>query len=674
MSILIQAPELGLSSLLQETMLDPRSAGEGTKNITYQWGYLKTPYGFAKLDLTTSWNDKVLHILPFKEFDDYDHLIAVSGTKIREHDAVNAEWDDITQSGLTMSGSLDKPVSYVTIAHDDTAIYIDDDTARTHAYYHVIVCNSVDNIQRWAGRYETDFADLKGGGGYHDGTTHRAIHVGAFQSRLILLSPQEYDSAGSQWIENNQRIRWPVVSKIETWTGTGSGFADLVDTGGINVWAAPLGLGQYIVYQDNSVWSLNYIGGDDVFDPVPIFPSIGLLAPHLFVNYNNVHFFVGSNYNIYAYYGGSVLTDIGAKIQKLFKADIETNYLNRCWMTVDVDGNGLWVFIVASGGTCVTKAYYYNFRNLSWTVRDFAHVWSSTGITAVNLIGAQTYTTGDTYRDALLELSPYDAAETTQTSGDVTKRYGDYICTTTALKSICQDCVLGSWCAGGVEFVSNCAGATFKQDFTVSNVVRVKDGSKFCDATYVRYGTHYYTISDISNLRFVLWPRDTGVAVCNTAVYEVTAGINDISFQVFDPTGTTYRQKLTLVNEEPQLVIGDETGYIYMFSADETQDNNINIPCVHKVPGIDLGQPSIIKRWPGIFLTAKGDTIKISYKIDNGSWTDFTTVTLNTNWSVYNRYINKTGRVLYLDFSSASGGEFYVKEFGILDPAVLENR
>ena len=88
----------------------------------------------------------------------------------------------------------------VAIAHDDTAIYLDDDSGKSNAYYHAVVCDGgLSNIQRWAGRYETDFADLVGAGGYHDGTTHRALQVGAYQSRLILISPQSYSSSSNLW-------------------------------------------------------------------------------------------------------------------------------------------------------------------------------------------------------------------------------------------------------------------------------------------------------------------------------------------------------------------------------------------------------------------------------------------------------------------------------------------
>jgi hypothetical protein len=191
-------PDKGINGMVPVSMLDPRGAAKGSQSIFYEYGLAKTVYGYAKLDLSSGLNsgEKVIGLLPFRELDGYSHVIAVTPSKIYDHDRVNSEWDDKT--GNTQQSNITSPISYVEIAHQSTETYIDDNTSKSAVGYHLVLCDGgLSDIQRWAGRYEADFANLTGGEDYHtdaSGTTHRALQVGAYQSRLILLSPKGYNA------------------------------------------------------------------------------------------------------------------------------------------------------------------------------------------------------------------------------------------------------------------------------------------------------------------------------------------------------------------------------------------------------------------------------------------------------------------------------------------------
>ena len=182
-SLLVQMPDKGINGMVPVSMLDPRAAAKGSQSIFYEYGLVKTPDGYAKLDLATGLNSSshVLAVLPFRELDGYGHVLAVTPGKIYEHDRVNAEWDDKT--GNTSQSNITSPISYVEIAHTASETYYDDDTSKGTVGYHLVICDGgLSDIQRWAGRYETDFANLTGGEDYHtdaSGTTHRALQVGA---------------------------------------------------------------------------------------------------------------------------------------------------------------------------------------------------------------------------------------------------------------------------------------------------------------------------------------------------------------------------------------------------------------------------------------------------------------------------------------------------------------
>ncbi|GAG10097.1 unnamed protein product, partial [marine sediment metagenome] len=172
------------------------------------------------------------------------------------------------------------------------------------------------------------------------------------------------------------------------------------------VWGALLGT-QWIQYQNNSVWSLTHVGGTRVFEPDIEMPDLGLLAPHLLYSKNNVHYFVGNDYNVYAYYGGSNIRSIGKKIHRFLQRDLDPAYAKRCWLCMGAENSRLWLFIVPNGKEYVTEAYAIDIRTGAWMKREFTHKWPTGGITSVSLVGASSYTEGMTYAEAVATAKTY---------------------------------------------------------------------------------------------------------------------------------------------------------------------------------------------------------------------------------------------------------------------------
>lgn len=619
MTILIQKPDLGLNALVSDNMLDPRAAALSSSNILYDRGVLKTAYGFANLNLTSGLNSSapVLSIFPYNELNGQSHLMATAGEKTYEYSMVNEDWTDRTGSA-TINSSLLKPISYVQIASTDTS-----------PYYHLVWCDGgLSDIQRWAGGSEDSFTSLLGGGDYHDGTTHRALCIGKFQNRLILVSPYTYSSTTKQWTTNNQRVQWPVIANLETWTGTGSGFVDLNDTGGYNVFAGQVG-GNYIIYQSNGIWTLRYVGGSAVFDPYPYIQNIGLLAPHLLVSYKSVNYFIGTDYNVYAYLGGTVIENIGAKITDALKDDMSETYENRCWMSIDEKGKRLWIFIVTGSNEYITKAYGVDILSGSWMVRDFTGKYTGSGITAVNLVGAQTYIIGESYKTSLDTLSTYDSDVSSTASGDTTIRYGDVLrgdttenvldWSTVADAGDDWDFTQAAWSTDGLFFcytASSDPTEWWQGDVTSGRsnlILRIDDGS---DSANVAYGTHYYTISDVSStldgadytITVYLDSRDTD----GKGIVDQTGNIPlinnvgaDTSATLFCASGETYNDSYEEILTDEALHIGDATGYVYKFDQTLETDEGDVIVAEHITPTYDLQMPEYLKRWPGITIIAR---------------------------------------------------------------------
>lgn len=670
--LIVQSPDMGLNSLVQTLGLDPREAAKGTQNILYEYGLARTPYGFSTLDLAAGLDSSnpVLLMFQWREIDNFGHLMAVTKNKIYRHNPITAAWDDKTQSGKTMLSSISYPISFAEVGHNDTNIYLDDDATKSKAYYHVVVCDGGQtDIQRWAGRKETDFADLTGGNGYHSGTTHRALQVSmSQQNRLILLSPKEY--SGGFWIENNQRVRWPTIGKLQTWSGTGSGSVDLVDTGGTNVWSAPLG-SQHIIYQTKGIWILNYVGGTTVFNPQPLIPDLGLKSNHLLISHSNIHYFIGTDLNVYAYYGGTVLESIGDQIHKYLQDDLSSIYENRCWIVMGPQRKRLWIFIVPVGSEYITKAYVMNMTTKKWTVRDFSSKFTSGGLTTICLAGSDRYEIGDSYNAELNIVSANDADESTQTISDVTYRYGD--CLQDSSRSFAADNTpaFATWCAGGLAFYSNCADVSYDTEFTVNDVLAVWDGSKY---TNCRYGTHFYTILSVGDHSATLATHDDSASIAPNEVL-VPA---DICWGVFNPDGATYNEEIQEIQIDERLVAGDATGWVYLFDESYTTDSGSLMDCRHLIPVIDWGVPDSYKRWPGFAVIAKGTSLIARYRTasfdtsDTG-WNDFTQ-DLSSDFEEYHFFTNVTSKRIQFAFKDFSGKDFQIQAYLVKEPLIEDNR
>ncbi|KKL07815.1 hypothetical protein LCGC14_2582240, partial [marine sediment metagenome] len=448
----------------------------------------------------------VIGMYPFTELDKTQHFLAVTNDTIQKRDIQNSEWDDITQSGTPLGANIHNPISFASILHTDGLAL---NGSGDDWFHHCLVSNGgVTAVQRWAGKFETDFADLLGADGYHDAgsgrTAHFAGQVISFYNHVILMNPK-IANAADNLIENNQRLQWSATGKLEVWNGVTAGNTNLVDTGGYNMWMAHLG-NQLICYQNNSIYSLNHIGDTNVFDIRLEMPDLGLLAPHLVYSKRNVHYFLGNDYNLYRYYGGANTEIISRGIQRYIERDLNTAHQDRCWIAMGAENSRLWLFIVPNGSDFITQAYGIDMVTGKWMKRDYLHKWPTGGITSVALIGASTSESGQSYAELLA---------TTQTYAQL-----------------------------------------------------------------------------------------------------VVAG-------------TTYRQLVQTTLTKERLALGDNSGNVYQYDSDVTQDDGVDVPTAHITEVLDGGFPGKSKLWPGVTVTAKGTSLEVSYRTGNFETVDTGWISLN---------------------------------------------
>jgi len=637
----VRQVDRGLNATVDDAVeLRPGNAADGSLNVLYARGIIKTPFGFSKVASSSlPLSGAILDLFRWKELDNTEHFMAVTPEKIYNKNNQADTWGDVTQSGVDLNGNIYNPIGHTVILHTDGLAL---NGTGSSSYHHVLVCpGKVAPIQRWAGKHETDFADLLGADDYHDAassiTKHYALQVGSLANHTLLISPRESDSVDSLH-DNNQRIRWSQAGKLESWDGTGSGYVELFETGGNNVWGALLG-NQWIQYQDKSTWSLNWVGGTTVFRPRIEFPDLGLLGPHLLCIRNNVHYFVGNDFNVYAYAGGSDKSAIGDKIQKYLERDLSPGLAYRSWMTVGAKGSRIWIYIVPDGSQFITQAYAIDTRTGSWMKRDFTHKWTtvSAGISAVGLIGSGSYMIGDTYADKLIERSP---SKVVAIGGCV--RATNVVTVTTA--------VAHSFIAGETVVLAGVDSGGEATAFSGSKTIAsVTSTTKF---------TFAQTAVDESNL------------AAGTAIVDKPPTSQD-----YITLAITSRMELTEVLTDERIALGDSAGYVYQYDSDATQDDSVAIPSAHITEVIDGGYPGRNKLWPGITITAKGTGVVVSYRYASfettgTGWTDFDEVVLTSEFVDYFIPVNDTSKKIQFKFSS-TGDDFQISNYVVNAPQLL---
>lgn len=417
----------GLNQFNEAAQIEKEQAAYA-QNFLFTRGVFKTPYGFAQLGSDQpSDSENVLSIHQYSEQDGTDSVLAVTDTDIQRYDPITQTWSSRKAAGSIQSSSIENPISWVAVPHTD-GIALDGTGA--DAYYHLLMCDGgLSPIQRWAGVDEDNFFPLAGADGYHETdsspttpTAHYAQQVSIFYNHVILLNPKQWDATADVFLDKKQTVLYGKAGLLEGSNAfhiaeIGAGYNDLVDTGGQNLWSTRVG-SQLTIYQDNSIWAANHVGGSDIFRFKPQIEKLGLLAPHLVVSLRNVDYFIGNDYNLYQYFGGSQKQPFGDKIQPELEQLMDPSRTVRCWMSVGARARRLWIFYVETGNSFALGAYGIDMKTGAWMHRDYTHAFGSgVGITAVamtgtaiNIVGAtyaQAIATGETYTEALVGSPTY---------------------------------------------------------------------------------------------------------------------------------------------------------------------------------------------------------------------------------------------------------------------------
>jgi len=252
----------------------------------------------------------------------------------------------------------------------------------------LVMSNGFDEPQFWAltngvpltsvGVPTTKMADLTNWAA-GAGSNHYPVSVRAFRSFLIALNLTE---AGTPI---PQKVKWSTEAATQavppSWDETSAivdtGEYELADTKGVILDGLPLG-DTFMIYKDDSIYSMSYVGTPFIFAFRQLSPSVGALAKNCVAEFDGGHFILG-NGDVYINDGQRVQSILPHKIRDYIFSEVDGTKFKRSFVVADYGNTEMWACFPtpeSTSGQC-NKAVVWNWTNKAFTIRDvpdLAHV------------------------------------------------------------------------------------------------------------------------------------------------------------------------------------------------------------------------------------------------------------------------------------------------------------
>ncbi len=159
-----------------------------------------------------------------------------------------------------------------------------------------------------------------------------------------------------------------------------AGEAPLADTSGALVDGKKL-RDQFILYKEDSVYSMRHVGGTYVFAFQQLFDDVGMLAPNCVAEFDGKHFVVGQG-DVYVHNGVQKTSVIEGKMKGYLFQAIKTGGIKSVFVVPDYSNSEMWICFQSSNGESTSgqadRAVIWNWQEDTWTIRDLPDVFFGT--------------------------------------------------------------------------------------------------------------------------------------------------------------------------------------------------------------------------------------------------------------------------------------------------------
>lgn len=232
--------------------------------------------------------------------------------------------------------------------------------------------NCVDAPQMWNPLSQTTrLANLTN---WPTGTTIRSLRF--FKAFLIGIFPTKGGIAFPQVIKWSHPTEPGQVP--ETWDiGDASKLAGetvIDETGSALVEGMPL-RDQFIVYKDDQIWSLTYVGPPYVWKVAPVVKSVGLLAQNCVAMVEGQHYCMSRD-DLYVFDGHNANSLLTGRNRAWLEQQIDPDNGQRAFVSVNRTEREVWFCFPERSSSWCSLALTYNYAHNTWGIRDLPNVSS----------------------------------------------------------------------------------------------------------------------------------------------------------------------------------------------------------------------------------------------------------------------------------------------------------
>lgn len=129
-----------------------------------------------------------------------------------------------------------------------------------------------------------------------------------------------------------------------------------------------------IVYKDDTIHGMQYIGGTFIFRFYQIFSGVGLLARNCIAAFEQYHCFVGNDLDVYVHDGNSIRSIAQDRWREWLRQNVDGTNYERMFVVPNPVTSEIWICIPTAEDDYTSKVLMWNWRKDSWGVRDLANV------------------------------------------------------------------------------------------------------------------------------------------------------------------------------------------------------------------------------------------------------------------------------------------------------------
>ena len=662
----VPAPTMGIIGNVPTTMLNPRAC-VNCNNVVFKDGIVSPRTGYVAYGTGTI-TGILLLFFRYQKWNGQEYEMLATTTNVYYND--NGTWTSIASS---LSGNVNTRASM------------------THIENYLAFTNGEDAPAKWDG---TTWSALNAAhsGDAIDWGDYRPLIFLPFSFRLLGFNDNKVTTGASIRIMYSRAGNFDQIDGEEY-----SGYIEMTQGMGAKiVGAAPLK--NYIgIYKDYCCALLSYIGGASTFAINVQIEGIGLAAKDAIANLGTSHMFLGSDYNIYRWNGGTELEPVGNPIRKLLEAEVNKAQIGRSFAVVNIAKRRVIFFLPINGDAYPTRMWIWNMDDESWAKGTISNMSAGSSVTKSHveriLIG-----TGGTFWDTVYDASVLPNADGWYLGGGS----GDYASVSAGILTIDTSADV----AYTYHFLK-WPGINFTGGFTV----------KFKAQVVSSVGLYPFSIQvgdNVNNLYYKVSLRTDGIYYGTTKIcdfdttdayhiYRIHAQGTTASLYIDDVLKGTW--SLTSGAGGNAIIIGDfalglenstssvniKIDYLYYGDGD-LDDPPANASAINHYDYAALDDDGtaisndfetgdfvidkiehLIKnrRFFGLGLDLKGHStssrLSLEYSVDEGvTWLGLTEKELTAVYALYNWDFLKTTRKVRFRFSDdTSGQKWYLRFFGI---------